>query len=107
MVKMVRTESKRSPPEGVAAFSFAWHKCAMSSRIALHALILTLLLCACSRADSDPASGGLTVGETETLERAASRLDERTPSPAAEESQALENDVRARLDAEMRQKNAN
>ena len=91
----------------MAAFSFAHYNHAMNIRTAHGALILALMLCACGRADSDPASGGLTVGEAETLERAAERLDERTPSPAAAESQALENDVRARLDAEMRQKNAN
>lgn len=91
----------------MAAFSFVRYNYTMNIRTALGALILALLLCACSRADSDPASGGLTVGEAETLERAAERLDERTPSPVAAESQALENDVRTRLDAEIHQKTAN
>ncbi|MEK6542523.1 MAG: hypothetical protein AABZ45_10445 [Pseudomonadota bacterium] len=107
MVKMVRYKSKRSSSERVAAFSFVHYNRTMNYRPAHGALILALLLCACSRADSDAASGGLTVGEAETLERAAERLDERTPSPAAAESQALENDVRTRLDTEIRQKTAN
>ena len=79
----------------------------MKHRPILAALVITQMLGACGRADSDPASGGMTVGETEALERAADRLDARAQSPAAAESQALENDVRARLDDEMRKKNAN
>ncbi|MEQ1508995.1 MAG: hypothetical protein ABL909_01170 [Sphingopyxis sp.] len=70
-------------------------------------ILLAPGLGACSRADSDPAAGGLTVGEAEVLERAADRLDSRASSPAAVESQALEQDIRARLDAEIAKKAPN
>lgn len=61
---------------------------------------LPLALSACGRADSDPASGGLTVGESERLEAAAERLDQREPSPARSDSVALEAEIRSRLEAE-------
>ncbi|MEQ1725477.1 MAG: hypothetical protein ABL882_06085 [Sphingopyxis sp.] len=66
-----------------------------------------LIVSACGRADSDPASGGLTVGEAESLDRAATRLDERAPSPGGADAEALESDVRARLAAETNEKSAN
>jgi hypothetical protein len=62
--------------------------------------ILLLGLTACGRADADPASGGLTVGESERLEAAAERLDQRDPSPARDDSVAFERDVRNRLETE-------
>lgn len=62
--------------------------------------LAALALAACGRTDSDPASGGLTVGESERLDAAAERLDQREPSPARNDSAALEDDVRDRLEAE-------
>lgn len=71
---------------------------------ALSGIALTLLagatLSACGRDDSDPASGGLTVGESDRLEAAAERLDQRTPSPARDDSVALEGQIRDRLETE-------
>ena len=61
---------------------------------------LSLTLTACGRADSDPASGGLTVGESDRLEAAAERLDQREPSPARDDSVALEAEIRSRLETE-------
>lgn len=62
--------------------------------------ILLFGLTACGRADDDPASGGLTVGESDRLEAAAERLDQREPSPARDDSVALEREVRNRLETE-------
>lgn len=62
--------------------------------------IAALSLTACGRTDSDPASGGLTVGESERLEAAAERLDQREASPARDDSAAFEDEVRDRLEAE-------
>lgn len=62
--------------------------------------LTALSLGACGRTDSDPASGGLTVGESERLDAAAERLDQREPSPARDDSAALEDEVRDRLEAE-------
>ncbi len=76
-----------------------WHR--------LIPIIAALLLAACDRADSDPAAGGLTVGETETLEAAAERLDARAESPGKTDSHQLEGEVRARLDAKLREKTSN
>ncbi|QJQ31037.1 hypothetical protein GV829_01200 [Sphingomonas lacunae] len=61
---------------------------------------LVLALSACGRADEDPASGGLTVGESERLEEAAERLDQREPSPARDDSVAFEREIRHRLETE-------
>lgn len=64
-------------------------------------LLATLPLAACGREDSDPAAGGLTVGESEALDRAADRLDSRTPSPARDDAAALEGEVSARLNEKL------
>lgn len=79
----------------------------MAPMLRAYPLCLLLLVTACGRADGDAAAGGLTVGESETLERAAERLEARPESPGATESRALEDDVRARLDAELVPKNTN
>lgn len=67
----------------------------------------TLLLCgaalsltACGRADDDPASGGLTVGESDRLDAAAQRLDSRDPAPGQADSAALEKEIGQRLEQE-------
>ena len=65
----------------------------------LSAIIATSLM-GCGRADGDPASGGLTVGESDRIEQAAARLDDRAPSPGQPDSAALEREVRQRLDQE-------
>lgn len=76
----------------------------MPRMITLRRLLLScalpLCLAACGRADEDPASGGLTVGESERLEAAAERLDQREASPARDDSVAFERDVRNRLETE-------
>lgn len=69
-------------------------------RPALPALAAMLLITACSREAGDPAAGGLTVGESEALDRAAARIDNRTPSPAEADAAALDQDVRAGIAAE-------
>lgn len=66
-------------------------------RLTLPLLVPLIALAACGRADSDPAAGGLTVGERESLERAAERLDERPASPGEDGARALEADVERRL----------
>jgi hypothetical protein len=72
---------------------------AVLSRLSLSCMI-ALSLAACGRPDEDPAAGGLTVGESERLEAAAERLDQRDPSPARDDSVAFERDIRNRLEAE-------
>lgn len=67
----------------------------------LYCLVPMIALAACGRADSDPAAGGLTVGERESLEQAADRLDSRPAGPGEESAKALEADVRQRLDADL------
>ena len=67
-----------------------------------HVLVMTpvvacLLLAGCGRAASDPASGGLTVGESEKLEAAAHRLDARAAPPGRAASAELEADVSSKL----------
>lgn len=57
-------------------------------------------LAACGRPATDPAAGGLTVGESQKLDDAARRLEARAPSPGAENAQHLEADVRAKIAAE-------
>jgi len=71
------------------------------------ALPMLLALSACGREADDDASGGLTVGESDALERAADRIDARTPSPAREESRKLEADVRSRLEQEQAERVGN
>lgn len=62
------------------------------------------VLMSCSATNSDAtATGGLTAGESERLEAAADRLDAQPPSPAQEQSQALEARSRAELEEQRRQ----
>ena len=68
--------------------------------IRLAALLPLLLIAACDAGADGTATGGLTAGEAEQLEKAAERLDARAPSPADDQAAALEADVRARLDEE-------
>lgn len=88
---------ERSSPARVAAFSFLG-RMKMTNRLA--ALIPLLLIAACDAGSDGAATGGLTAGEVEQLEKAADRLDARAPSPAADQAAALEADVRARLEEE-------
>ncbi len=66
----------------------------------LTALSLMVALSACGRADSDPAAGGMTIGEAERLEAAAERLDARPQSPINGDSQAFERETSERVEAE-------
>ena len=68
--------------------------------IRLAALLPLMMIAACDAGADGTATGGLTAGEAEQLEKAADRLDGRVPSPAADRAAALEVDVRARLDEE-------
>lgn len=68
----------------------------------LTVLAITLMLTACSDGEDDTAVGGLTAGESEQLERAAVRIDAREPSPAEGRAEALEAEIRSRLDEERR-----
>ncbi len=70
----------------------------MTVRLAV--LLPLLLIAACDAGTDGAATGGLTAGEAEQLEKAADRLDARAPSPADDRAEALEADVRARLDEE-------
>ncbi len=59
---------------------------------------LALLTAGCGAGDdSDAATGGLTQGELQQLEKAAERIDARPPSPGADKAEALEADIRTRL----------
>lgn len=51
----------------------------------------------CGQASDDPGAGGLTAGETETLRDAAQRLDSRSAAPGADDSRALETEVKDRV----------
>lgn len=64
--------------------------------IASGAVPLLLILAGCDR-NADEAAGGLSVGENQALDDAAERLEQRSPSPSAQSSEALEQDVRARV----------
>ena len=75
-------------------------RCALRCAIALAA---PLLLIACTRQDDAPAAGGLTVGESATLDKAADRLDQRPPPPGKADADALEAQIRDRLAAEQRE----
>ena len=68
--------------------------------IRLAALLPLMMIAACDAGSDGAATGGLTAGEAEQLEKAADRLDARAPSPAEDQAAALEADVRARLDEE-------
>jgi hypothetical protein len=66
-------------------------------------VLLGVTLAACSNGDGGDVGGnGLTEGEAQQLERAAERIDNRPDSVAKAQSEALESDIRARLDTERR-----
>jgi hypothetical protein len=69
----------------------------MPRYLTLIMLVALQLLTACSMADGDHAEGGLTVGENQRLERAAERIDQRTPSPAQAGSTQFEAEIRQHL----------
>lgn len=66
----------------------------------LATLSLAVSLISCGRADSDPAAGGMTVGEAERLEAAAERLDARPQSPISGDSQEFERETAERVETE-------
>lgn len=51
-------------------------------------LALPLLLAACGPSDSDPAPGGVTVGEAKALDEAAEMIEQRRLPPEALETPA-------------------
>ncbi len=109
---MIHAQPGTAWPGGIAQAGELGDRCTMVNRppsrawrnpLTISATLLvgaSLLLSACGRAASDPASGGLTVGESEKLEAAAHRLDARTAPPGREASTALESDVSTKLSEE-------
>jgi hypothetical protein len=75
-------------------------KAPRSNPISLITVVLAASLISCGRAENDPASGGMTVGEAQRLEAAADRLDARQPSPVSGDSQAFERETAERVEAE-------
>lgn len=70
----------------------------MTTRLAI--LLSLLPLAACDAGADGTATGGLTAGEVEQLEKAADRLDARAPSPAGDQATVIETEVGTRLDEE-------